>query len=271
MTKDHPMKNNFYMLDAALAARRDLPPAAKIIMAIIARHIGHNGHAWAGTRTIAWEAGVRDQTVSQNIVRLEKAGLLEVQRRENGRSNLYSIPKKSATETVTERKPSRNGNRHTGVTETVTEPQRKPSHNRITLNKTYKTSPVGFDTFWNLWPKHPRKAAQVKCRAMWQVKKLEPRADHVLAVLEAHKQGEQWKRDGGQFIPAPYQWLKHDHWDCDLADATTQVKAAEDTWEGRDPTEAEMRAWALSGEGPRPPKMPEQDLGKVFGKSGAGK
>lgn len=106
------------------------------------------------------------------------------------------------------------------------------------------TTLVGFNQFWNLWPKHQRKAAKAKCLAMWRKKKLEADVEHVLAVLKAHKAGDQWTKDGGQFIPAPYQWLKNDRWDTEVSDASV---ATEPEWEGRDPTEAEVAAWRQAG------------------------
>ena len=38
----------------------------------------------------------------------------------------------------------------------------------------------------------------------------------ILASVEAYKQTDQWKRDGGQFIPHPSTWLNQRRWEDDL-------------------------------------------------------
>lgn len=82
----------FYPLDAAIAARRDLPPSAKLLLAIIRFRIGNNGHSWSGTRRMARDCGVDRKTVMDALSRLEAAGLLLVQRRGCGQLNHYSLP-----------------------------------------------------------------------------------------------------------------------------------------------------------------------------------
>ena len=82
----------FYKLPADLAARSDLPGNAKVLLAVIADKIGGNAAAWPGARKLARAAGVSVEAVIQNVVKLEAAGLLAVERRDNGRSNRYTLP-----------------------------------------------------------------------------------------------------------------------------------------------------------------------------------
>jgi hypothetical protein len=66
----------------------------------------------------------------------------------------------------------------------------------------------GFDAFWEAWPKHHRKGDRDKCLAKWKADKLHANADEVVANVEAWKLSTQWKKDGGQFIPAPLVYLR---------------------------------------------------------------
>ena len=83
---------HWYKLDADLAARRDLPPAAKIVFAVLAGRAGERGRCWPGFRRLAADCGVTDDCVEASIARLEGAGLVTVQRRANGQSNVYRFP-----------------------------------------------------------------------------------------------------------------------------------------------------------------------------------
>lgn len=74
----------------------------------------------------------------------------------------------------------------------------------------------GFARFWAAWPKHPRKVARHQCWAKWRSKKLEDLADRIVAHVEAMKQSDAWRKDGGEFIPAPLVYLNQDRWEGEL-------------------------------------------------------
>ncbi len=70
--------------------------------------------------------------------------------------------------------------------------------------------PFGFPEFWASYPKKNAKLAAVKA---WN--KLKPDADlqgKLLAAIDAWKQTDQWKRDGGKYIPYPASWLNGQRW-----------------------------------------------------------
>ncbi len=83
------MKERFYKLSQGLAARRDLRATDKIIYAVILDHIGSNGAAWPGKRSLARKTGLAGDTICNSIRRLEAKGMLNVERRGNGKSNHY--------------------------------------------------------------------------------------------------------------------------------------------------------------------------------------
>jgi len=133
-------KRIFYRVPAPLAARRDLPSSAKIILAIIAFRIGRNGVAWPGIRKLAADAGLNSKTVSEAILRLEAAGDLLIERQSNGQTNIYRLPSsscfhdlakdKTTPETGTVRKPGRSENRDGPTHKTGTLPCTKPGQKR---------------------------------------------------------------------------------------------------------------------------------------------
>lgn len=87
------MTAKFYQLPQDLAARVDLTASAKVVFAVVKDRIGHNAKGWPGERWIAKAAGIGRGTVPESLKQLEKAGVLEVDRRGKGKGNHYTIPK----------------------------------------------------------------------------------------------------------------------------------------------------------------------------------
>ena len=80
-------------------------------------------------------------------------------------------------------------------------------------------SPDGFAEFWLSYPKKVGKGA---AEAAW--KKLHPPTSVVIAAIAAQRNCDQWRRDGGQYVPNPATWLNQRRWE-DGAEATIPVSA----------------------------------------------
>lgn len=65
-----------------------------------------------------------------------------------------------------------------------------------------------FEIFYKAYPK---KIAKLKAWKSWKAQK--PDLERCLAAIEQAKQSEQWRKDGGQFIPHPATWLNQGRWD----------------------------------------------------------
>lgn len=86
--------------------------------------------------------------------------------------------------------------------------------------------PPGFDEFWSAYPKKAAKDEAAKAFA-----KRKPDAallDTMLKAISAQKASEQWRKDGGQFIPNPATWLNQGRWQDEVA----QPAKADDLWAG---------------------------------------
>ena len=71
-----------------------------------------------------------------------------------------------------------------------------------------------FERFWKVYPKKVGKGAAEK-----SFKKYKPDdalTDRMVTSVEAHKRSEQWKKDGGQYIPNPATWLNQRRWEDEL-------------------------------------------------------
>ena len=81
---------------------------------------------------------------------------------------------------------------------------------------------TGFDLFWSVYP---RKIGKGAAELAW--KKIRPDdtlQGRIVDAVKAQCKSEQWKRDGGQFIPHPATWLNGKRWEDVLDIAITQDK-----------------------------------------------
>jgi len=70
-----------------------------------------------------------------------------------------------------------------------------------------------FESFWNVWPKSPRKGSKAACLAKWEKMKLDFQATHIIKHVTWLKTTETWLKGGGVFIPAPLVYLNQQRWD----------------------------------------------------------
>jgi hypothetical protein len=71
-----------------------------------------------------------------------------------------------------------------------------------------------FGLFWKSYPKRVGKGAAEKA-----FKKINPSKEalhQMLEAIEKAKKSDQWKKDGGQFIPYPATWLNQKRWEDEV-------------------------------------------------------
>lgn len=70
---------------------RELSFAAKVVYAKLLSYAWNNNRVFPGQETMADEIGTSRPTVTRTIEELVKAGFLEVQRRGQGQTNIYTL------------------------------------------------------------------------------------------------------------------------------------------------------------------------------------
>lgn len=69
---------------------------------------------------------------------------------------------------------------------------------------------VGFDEFWDCYP---RKVGKAKAEESWaKIKDPESTLLEILSALAWQKRSDQWTKPGGQFIPHPVTYLNQKRW-----------------------------------------------------------
>jgi len=121
------------------------------------------------------------------------------------------INKRIADEREAKRKEKRT-NREQNVDEAP------PNHKPLTINQEPLTKEKAqdkpaddlFDAFWKAYPKKMGKDVAKKAFTKRKVGK--QLLQEILVSLDQQKKTDQWKKDGGQFIPAPATWLNQGRW-----------------------------------------------------------
>ena len=68
---------------------------------------------------------------------------------------------------------------------------------------------VGFDQFWQAWPKNERKQDKAKCQSKWKKDKLGESLEIILQDIESKKRTKKWE-DG--YIESPLVYLNGKRW-----------------------------------------------------------
>jgi len=84
----------------------------------------------------------------------------------------------------------------------------KPEKNK---NKNKNNNKEAFDCFWNSYPAVKRINRVQAFKAFCQTVRLKDMPS-ILAALERQKLCKRWQNHGGDFIPAPANWLKDERW-----------------------------------------------------------
>lgn len=102
----------------------------------------------------------------------------------------------------------------TGHPDTDTDTDSKTNPNSSSLHSSLSSSDSEFEQFWVAYPrKVGGKKAALKA---WGKAKDRPPLPEIVAVIERAKQTEQWKKDGGRFIPYPATWINKGMWADDV-------------------------------------------------------
>lgn len=72
---------------------------------------------------------------------------------------------------------------------------------------------VGFSEFWEAWPASDRKQAKGKCLEAWKKSGCEKVKDEIIRHVGRMKACDDWRKNGGAFIPAPLVYLNQRRWE----------------------------------------------------------
>lgn len=88
-----------------------------------------------------------------------------------------------------------------------------------------------FDVFWGAYPRKVGKDAAR--RAFGKRKPSQALVQQMVRAIEAQQLSEQWRRDGGKFIPNPSTWLSQGRWQDEVVQPGVDGVALLPWWETR--------------------------------------
>lgn len=92
-----------------------------------------------------------------------------------------------------------------------------PNSSSLKKKRSDSVADPRFDQFWSAYP---RKAAKGDALKVWlRLKVDDAMLAQILAAVEAQKSSDQWRRNGGQFVPYPATWLNGQRWQDEAAEA----------------------------------------------------
>lgn len=107
-----------------------------------------------------------------------------------------------------------------------------------------RLSDEDFEAFWRAYPRKESKAQAKKSFA-----KVTVPLETLLQALETQKQTDQWRRDGGQYIPYASTWLSQRRWEDEVPTQTAKAEEPADDWQQEHPDWADQSTWILDADG----------------------
>lgn len=186
----------------------------------------HDGVRWVYNTVKQWAEQFpfwSDDTIARALKHLRDSGILVAERLGENKfdKTLYYTIDYTLLQDSMDAKPGASipafcGNRRSqsaslsNKTETTTETTRDNNAGLAAVDDLAH----GFDEFWAAWPASHRKADKQKCLARWKSQFLHKQADKIIASVISWKASADWKKDGGQFIPAPLVYLRRGSYDA---------------------------------------------------------
>lgn len=81
------------------------------------------------------------------------------------------------------------------------------------------------EQFVRFWTAYPKKVGKGAAETAWSKAHINGSITDILAAIEVQKRSDQWRKDGGQFIPNPATWINQRRWEDDLS---TGIPAQQD-------------------------------------------
>lgn len=100
-----------------------------------------------------------------------------------------------------------------GMPEKNLQPPDQPKKKKR-ISELSKEQLESFGKFWSIWPK---KVAQMEAEKAWM--KIDPQnglVEEICLAVERFKKTDDWKKNGGKYIPYPATWLNNKRWRDEL-------------------------------------------------------
>jgi len=202
------------------------------------------GQFYTSRKILAQETGLEEQPTRTALTKLKATGEITIQSTKLGSlitvvnyskyQNKEEQATKQATKQATNEQPTKS--------KKLTNEQPIMNNDNNIYNKRDKEIKINaqknahdhlrksFDIFWS---EYPRKASKKRAFESWlKIRPDEDLAQTIIEAVTAHSQTDQWKRDGGQYIPHPATWLNQRRWEDELPKPKTREELKAEFFKG---------------------------------------
>lgn len=86
-----------------------------------------------------------------------------------------------------------------------------------------------FEQFWNLYPNTKRKVDKKRCLTAWNnIENIDIEGEQIITGLQLWLNSKDWKKENGQFIPAPLAFLHKEYWKSIIKEKIDEEKEVND-------------------------------------------
>lgn len=215
---------------ACLNCKTDIKPAMlKVSAALACRLNSKTGRLDPSVNTLAKDTAMDRRSVNRAIRDLEDNKIISIDHSTGGgyaKTNSYALLPLTSESPLTHASPltpeSQTPDRRVPLPMTDESPEQGIEQGKKQgCAKSNAQSQNRFDDFWT---EYPKKKDKTKARSKWISKKLDSKAEMIIADVRNRKSNDHdWTKDGGQFIPYPSTYLNGERWEDDIQQAKDKI------------------------------------------------
>jgi len=164
-----------------------------------------------GTNKLAEFLGVSRQRIRTKLKILENIGFLTIKT-----TNKYSIASvinydiyQPLPEEIKQQTNQQLSSSQPAPNQQLTTPNKDKKDNKEKEN-------IYTSDFLEFWETYPRKVGKGAAFKAWKKANGKPSVKNLIQIIGRQAQSEQWRQDGGKFIPHPTTWLNQRRWEDEL-------------------------------------------------------
>ena len=196
------------LIPPSVIVRTDLSANEKLLFGRIMGLVGSRGYCFASNEWLGDQMGIKKHSVSIIVSKLSTKGLVNVEViRENGRVVERRIFVATPAPSL----------RQTYVTDmTYPSLMTETDIHISSKDKRVEKSNTGFEEFWTLFPK--KIAKPIALRSWNKINPDNELKEKILVAVKKNCNTEQWRKDGGKFIPYPATWLNQERYNDEVVE-----------------------------------------------------